>query len=83
MTSTWTGKQLALTAGVVSLVCVAALLVMIGLAYPDPIISGVLGPDWQCSRLAFVFTTCSRVPRAETVSARVRKDPDCLRSRRQ
>jgi hypothetical protein len=39
-----------------------------GLPSPEPITSAALGPDWQCSRVAFVLTTCSRVARAVPVS---------------
>ena len=72
--------KLVFTAVIVSLACVAAA-VSVGLAYPGPVTSGALGPDWQCSRLAFVFTICSRVVQvrpAVTVTT-ARKAVRCLR----
>jgi hypothetical protein len=71
-------KQLVFTAVVVSLACVAAA-VAVGLAYPGPVTSGALGPDWQCSRLAFVFTICSRVVQAGPAVTTARKAVRCLR----
>jgi hypothetical protein len=48
-----------------------------GLANPEPVSSGMLGPDWQCTRLALVFTSCSRVARFETAAAAEGKAPSC------
>jgi hypothetical protein len=45
--------------------CVAALL-SVNLTSPT---SAALGADWQCSRFALVFTTCTPVRAHETVSA--------------
>ena len=53
----WTRKQFALAAAIVSLGIVAAVLA-IGLAYSEPFTDAGLGPEWQCSKVAFVFTTC-------------------------
>ena len=69
----WT---LALLAAVVTFAAVAAVL-SIGLA--DPVPHAALGPEWQCSRLAFVFTTCTRIQNAVTASVPVRKEPACRR----
>ena len=55
----WTPKNFVLAAAIVLFACVAGG-VAIGLAYPEPVSSAALGPDWQCSRMAFVWTTCSR-----------------------
>ena len=68
----WTAKNLAFVAAIVSLACVAAF-VAIGLVYPEPVSSAALGPDWQCSRLAFVWTTCTRLNRTKSASARPAK----------
>ena len=54
--------------------------VAMGLMYPGPVSSGALGPDWQCTRLAFVLTTCSPVVRFQTASAETGKSA-CVRSR--
>lgn len=72
----WTRKDLVLVAAAASLVFVAVVVVMVGLAYPEPVPS-VLGPDWQCSRLAFVFTSCSRVVRGEQAFVRIAGKPAC------
>lgn len=50
-------RTLAITVAAVALASLA-----ISLARPKPIESAVLGADWQCSRTAFVITTCA--PRA-------------------
>ena len=63
----WTPKNLIFVAAVVSLACVVAF-VAIGLAHPEPVSSATLGPDWQCSRLAFVWTTCTRLKNAKAAS---------------
>jgi hypothetical protein len=58
ISSLWTRKGVVLVAAIVTFTCVAALL-SVNLASPDPISSAVLGTDWQCSRIAFVLTTCT------------------------
>jgi hypothetical protein len=54
----WTRKGVVLVAVIVTFTCVAALL-SVNLASSDPISSAALGADWQCSRIAFVLTTCT------------------------
>ncbi len=76
----WTRKNLALVAAIASLVCVTAF-VAIGVASSEPVPSAALGPDWQCSRLAFVVTVCSRVTQARRVAIRVAREPACRRPR--
>ena len=76
--SWWTRKNLVLAAAV-SLACAVAFLA-VGLSYPEPAASAALGPDWQCSRLALVFTTCSRIKHTQAVPVRFAKVP-CLRLR--
>lgn len=75
----WTSKNLVFVVAAASLICVVAFMA-IGVIYPEPVPS-VLGPDWQCSRLALVFTTCHRVGPGETRSVRVAGKPPCLRPR--
>jgi hypothetical protein len=70
----WTRKEIAVAAVVVTLASVVAAL-SLGLVYPEPISHAELGPDWQCSRLAFVFTTCSRIQRAVAARVPVRNEP--------
>jgi hypothetical protein len=74
----WTRKGLMLSVAIVTLAAIAAAL-SIGLAYPEPVSSAALGPDWQCTRLAFVLTTCRRMVRAEPALASSREDPACPR----
>ena len=76
----WTAKNLVFVVAIVSLACVAAV-VAIGLVYPEPVSSAALGPDWQCSRLAFVWTTCTRLNRTKSASARPARDTACVRRR--
>lgn len=76
----WTRKQLVVTLALVSLACIAAV-VGIGLVSPEPVQSAALGPQWQCSRLAFVFTVCSRVSEIERAIVRVAREPACRRRR--
>jgi hypothetical protein len=54
----WTRKGVVVVAAIVTFACVGALL-SVNLASPDPISSAALGADWQCSRIAFVLTTCT------------------------
>jgi hypothetical protein len=75
----WTRKGVVLVAAIVTLTCVAALL-SVNLASPDPISSAALGGDWQCSRIAFVFTTCTPVRSLGAAPAeRARNDSASLR----
>jgi len=62
-------KRAVLIAAYVMLACVAALL-SVNLTSPT---SAALGADWQCSRFALVFTTCTPVRAHEAVSTSVRK----------
>jgi hypothetical protein len=74
----WLSKRLAVTLAVVMLVAVAAT-VAFGFAYPEPVSSGALGSDWQCTRLALVFTTCSRIAAAQATSLAEIRGPSCRR----
>jgi hypothetical protein len=75
----WTRKRLVFILAVVSLACVA--LVAAGLTFAEPFPGAEIGPEWQCSRLAFVFTVCSRVPQADRAIARAAREPACRRPR--
>lgn len=58
-----------IAAGVVVATLVATMTaVAMGLTFSEPVPSGALGPDWQCTRIAFVFTSCTRVVRLKTAS---------------
>lgn len=41
----------------------------VGLARPRPIESATLGAEWQCSRTAFVVTTCAPRPQQHAIPA--------------
>jgi hypothetical protein len=73
-------KGLAMMAAIVTIGCIVAALV-IGMASPETIPNAALGPDWQCTRFALVFTTCSRVRHAASAQIRVRGEPMCLEPR--
>ena len=49
----WTRKNLVLVASVLALAFAGFM--MIGVSHPEPVAGAALGPDWHCSRLAFVF----------------------------
>ena len=72
-------RKIAACAVAVTLVAVTAAFAM-GLAQPEPVASGVLGPDWQCTRIAFVFTSCTRVVRLKLAGAPEGKASSCPRS---
>ena len=76
----WTRMNLVLAAGIIALACAFGLAAF-GLSTPEPVASAALGPDWQCSRLIFVFTTCSRIKHSESQPVHVAKIPVCGRLR--
>jgi hypothetical protein len=71
----WTFKGPAIIAAVATIGWIVA----VGLAAPEPIPNAALGPDWQCTRFAFVFTSCSRVQPAASAAVAPRKEPVCPR----
>jgi hypothetical protein len=75
----WTRKNLLLAVAVIALAFIG--FVVIGVSYPEPAASAALGPDWQCSRLVFVFTTCSRAKHSQSMAVRLAKNPVCGRLR--
>jgi hypothetical protein len=76
----WIPKRLVFAAAIASLAGVAVI-GAIGLAYPQPVPSAALGPDWQCTRQAFVWTTCTRVTQARPAPFRMAREQVCQRSR--
>ncbi|XIA62799.1 hypothetical protein ACFIOY_25590 [Bradyrhizobium sp. TZ2] len=76
----WTRRTLVLAAAAVALICAIGF-AAVGLSQPEPVASAALGPDWQCSRLAFVFTTCSRVKHSQSATIGLAKMPACARLR--
>ena len=58
--------RLCLKAVAITFATVALAGVAIVLARPKPIDSAMLGAEWQCSRTAFVVTTCA--PRVQQAS---------------
>ena len=75
----WNPRILVLAVAVATLVCATGF--AFGLSFPDPVASSTLGPDWQCNRLAFVFTTCGRVKHSQSTPVRMAKIPVCGRLR--
>ncbi len=66
----WTRKRLALmAAAAISLSATAYL--SVAAVYSRPVVS-LLGPDWECRRIAFV-TSCTRHGRIEPVADRAHK----------
>ena len=79
--SWWTRKYLVVVAaGIIALVCASGFAAF-GLSTPEPAASAALGPEWQCSRLIFVFTTCSRIKHSQARPFRLAKIPVCGRLR--
>jgi hypothetical protein len=78
MTGMWTTKKLASIGTAVTLAGTAAFLA-IAMAYPKPISSAALGADWQCTRTAGMWTSCSRISHTEAVVQSARKDAPCPR----
>jgi hypothetical protein len=76
-----TAWRLAVPVATVTIVAFVAA-VAIGLAYPEPVSSGALGPDWQCTRLALVFTMCSPLVEVKTAPLLRSKAEPCPRSAR-
>lgn len=69
-----------MAAGLLALMVVgAATAIGLGLTYSEPVASGALGPDWQCTRLAFIFTSCTRVVTLKTAAVQESKALSCLR----
>jgi hypothetical protein len=77
MTGMWsTTRKLTFLGATVTLTGAAAFL-WVAVAYPKPISSAALGAEWQCTRTAFVWTSCSRILQTEAVAQSARKDAPC------
>ena len=74
----WSRKGAALAAAVVICACLAAL-VSFSLPAPAPVSSAALGPGWECTQVAFVFTSCARTAQAanRTIRVRAKAKEDC------
>jgi hypothetical protein len=74
----WTIRKLAFVAAAVTLTGAAALF-WDALAHPKPVASAALGAEWQCTRTAFVWISCSRIrhTEAKAVLQSARKDTPC------
>lgn len=68
----WTGKPRGFIIAI-AIVAGAACLSFAATA-PKPVPVAALGSDWQCSRTAFVVTTCTRVRHTEPVVQNLRKE---------
>ena len=76
----WTRKSLVLVAAAIVLTCAFGFAAF-GLSTPEPVASAALGPDWHCSRLVFVFTSCSRIKHSRSTAVWLAKIPVCGRLR--
>lgn len=76
----WTRRSIVLTAAAVALASAIGVYAT-GVSHPEPVARSTLGPDWECTRLAFVFTTCSRAKHTEATPVRVAKSVVCTRLR--
>ncbi|MCC8938796.1 hypothetical protein H8A99_20515 [Bradyrhizobium sp. Arg68] len=79
MMTMWSRKGVALAAAVAAGAVLVALL-SFAMASSEPISSAALGPEWQCSRVAFVLTTCTRTTGAAAAAIAIpvrAKQPDC------
>lgn len=63
----WTGKRRALLIATLTLACVAFL----NAAAPTPVSIAELGSNWQCSKAAFILTTCTFTGVARNVHDKV------------
>lgn len=75
MSKLWSGRGVALAAAVLTCAFLAAF-VSWSVASPEPISSAALGPEWQCSRVAFILTTCTRAVGSEGRAIPVRAKED-------
>jgi hypothetical protein len=73
----WTRKKLFLIAAIVGCACGAACLSQ----GSEPSSGASLGVEWQCSRTAWILTSCTRTSHAEPLLHSSRKDPLCRRTR--
>jgi len=76
----WTRRSFVLTAAAVALASAIGVFAT-GVSYPEPVARATLGPDWECTRLAFVFTTCSRTKHTEAMHVRLARSAVCGRLR--
>jgi len=79
MTSNFRRSRRVAACVVVAMLVAVSAAVAMGLSYSEPVSSGALGPDWQCARLALVFTSCTPVARIEAATTVAAKDPLCRR----
>jgi hypothetical protein len=68
----WSHRTLILIVTIGAAACIVALL-SIGLTAQEPVASAALGQEWQCSRVAFVLTTCTKTEHVESAAAQLRK----------
>ena len=69
----WSRKGVAVAAAVGICACLVAFAAF-SLSSPEPISSAALGPDWQCSRVALILTTCTPVGKPKAVEVRDKED---------
>lgn len=69
----WSRRGFAWLAAIAAIGIGAAVLAA-GSASQETLAGAALGPDWQCSRIAFVMTSCTRTEPANSERARVRQE---------
>jgi hypothetical protein len=75
----WTRKELVFIVAIVVLLCAAAFL-SIGLVHSEPFSDANLGADWQCTKVAGVLTSCSKIQTTtQPIVHSSRKSLLCLR----
>jgi hypothetical protein len=78
MTSNFRKSRRIAACVVVAMLVAMSAAVAMGLTHSEPVSSGSLGPDWQCVRLAFVFTSCTHVAQLKTSTLEeAAKAPPC------
>lgn len=60
----WSAKGAALVTAVTAGAVIIGYLFVV-LTSPEPVSSAALGPEWQCSRVVLVLTTCTRADQTE------------------
>jgi hypothetical protein len=74
----WTRKDIAFIVAILALLSAAAYL-SIGLVHSAPFTDANLGAEWQCTRVAGILTTCSKIQTTGSVVHSSHKSAWCLR----
>jgi hypothetical protein len=69
----WTRKKLVLVVAIMACACGASYLSL----GSEPVSAARPGAEWQCSRMAWILTICTRIRHAEPMLQSSRKNPMC------